>query len=93
MPLLPQVNEQRQAAAPAPTDMNRPLSALQFFTNRLGQLFRQGGLGQAQSSKQSEPDVNRAVQGPSSVQIALMQRMGVKGRPFMDACKRRSLST
>ena len=93
MTLLPREKEQRQAASSAPTDMNLPPSPLQFFTSRLGQLFRQGRSGQAQISGQSEPGINRAVQCPSSAQIALMQRMGVKGRPFMDACKRRSLST
>ncbi|WP_186492464.1 hypothetical protein [Synechococcus sp. BIOS-U3-1] len=45
------------------------------------------------SSGRSDPGVGAALQNPSSVQIALMQRMGVTGRPFMDACKRRSLST
>ncbi|QNI55155.1 hypothetical protein SynBIOSE41_50016 [Synechococcus sp. BIOS-E4-1] len=73
--------------------MNRPPSPLRFLRSRLGQLIRQWGSGQAQSSGQFQPGLNRSVQGPTSAQIALMQRMGVKGRPFMDACKRRSLST
>jgi len=68
-------------------------SPLQFFTSRLSQLLKQGDPGQIRRSPRSELGVREVLQGPSSVQIALMQRMGVTGRPFMDACKRRSLST
>jgi hypothetical protein len=87
------------------TDMNLPQSPLKSFTSRLGQLLSQRGSAKAPRSGQQEPLIRRqnngvetqprlidAVHSPSSVQIALMQRMGVKGRPFMEACKRRSIS-
>ena len=66
---------------------------MQFFTSSFVQLFRQVASGPVQSSERADSGVKAALQYPSSVQIALMQRMGVKGRPFMDACKRRNLST
>ena len=87
------VDEHRRDASSALNDMKLPQSAVKFFTSRIGQLFSQRGSGQVQRPPRSEPGVKEALQSTSSVQIAMMQRMGVTGRPFMDACKRRSLST
>ena len=87
------VDHHRRDAPSALSNMQLPQSLLQFFTSRLGQLLKQGDSGQVRRSPGSESGVREALQSPSSAQIALMQRMGVKGRPFMDACKRRSLST
>ena len=76
--------------------MTLPKSALKAFKDRLTRWLRQPLTGQAQQACQAAPDLRRdgpaAVQSPSAVQIALMQRMGVTGRPLMDACKRRQLS-
>ena len=41
---------------------------------------------------ENQPRLRHVVHNTTSVQIALMQRMGVKGRPLMEACKRRSIS-
>ncbi len=87
------VDDHRRKTPSALSNMQLPQSALQFFTSRVGQLFKQGDSGQVRRSPRSESGVREALQRPSSVQITLMQRMGVTGRPFMDACKRRSLSS
>ena len=87
------VDEHWQVAPSALNVMKLPQSALQFFTSRLGQLLKQGDSEEVLRSPGSESGVREALQRPSSVQITLMQRMGVTGRPFMDACKRRNLST
>ena len=86
--------------------MPLPKSPLKAFKDRLSQLLRHTSADQAQPSWQAAPDrrgeipaagnqprARTAVQSPSAVQIALMQRMGVTGRPLMDACKRRTLSS
>jgi len=87
------VDDHRRKTPSALSNMQLPQSALQFFTSRVGQLFKQGDSGQIRRSPRSEPDLREALHPASSVQIALMQRMGVTGRPLMDACKRRNLST
>ena len=87
------VDDHRRDDPSALTNMQLPQSALQFFTRRFGELLKRGDSGQIRRSPRSEPGLREALHPPSSVQIALMQRMGVTGRPLMDACKRRSLST
>lgn len=86
--------------------MNLPKSPLHSFRARLNQLFSHTLAGKDRPSSIAEPDVKKrnrtagkepqartAASSPSDVQIALMQRMGVTGRPLMEACKRRSTST
>ena len=87
------VEDLMPGAPSALSNMQLPQSPLQFFTSRLGQLLKQKDSGQVRRSPRSESGVREALQRPSSVQITLMQRMGVTGRPFMEACKRRNLST
>ena len=80
-------------------------SSLKSFTSRIVQLLSQKGSSYARLSGRQEhltrtriPDVEtkprlrHVVHNTTSAQIALMQRMGVKGRPLMEACKRRSIS-
>ena len=85
--------------------MNLNTSSLKSFTSRMVQLLSQKGSNHALLSGRQEhlsgtriqdvgnqPRLRHVVHNTTSVQIALMQRMGVKGRPLMEACKRRTIS-
>ena len=85
--------------------MNLQLLQFRTFTDRvakgLKQLFSEqmrrasktsGVMTASQLSVESKRPLKGFTRSPSSVQIALMQRMGVTGRPLMDACKRRGIS-
>ena len=80
-------------------------SSLKSFTSRMVQLLSQQGsnharlsgrqehlIGTRMSEVETQPRLRHVVHNTTSVQIALMQRMGVKGRPLMEACKRRTIS-
>ena len=85
--------------------MNLQLSHFRTLTGRLSQRLKQRFSEQVQRASrasrvitanhvgvEAKRPLGSPVRVPSSVQIALMQRMGVTGRPLMDACKRRSIS-
>ena len=85
--------------------MNLQLSQFRTFTGRLSQRLKQQFSEQVQHASRTSSGIaanhvgveakrslGDSMRVPSSVQIALMQRMGVTGRPLMDACKLRSIS-
>ena len=85
--------------------MKLQLSQFRTFTGRLSQRLKQQFSEQVQHASrtsrgiaanhvgvEAKRSLGDSMRVPSSVQIALMQRMGVTGRPLMDACKRRSIS-